>query len=151
MSVTDIVKDPAAATMTVTAELDAPVERVWQLWADPRQLERWWGPPSYPATVVDHDLRVGGRVAYFMTGALAPEDRRASERELLDHYVGALAAQGAAAPSLDRAWRDYRSFALHGFLWAVTPAAMQPPESVLAMADRHLTAIAELGTLELLS
>jgi uncharacterized protein YndB with AHSA1/START domain len=39
-----------------------------QLWPDPRQLERWWGPPTYPATVVDHDLATGGRVTYFMTG-----------------------------------------------------------------------------------
>ena len=27
-----------------------------------------WGPPTYPATVVDHDLRPGGRMTYFMTG-----------------------------------------------------------------------------------
>ncbi len=61
-------KDPDTLTMTITAELDVPVERAWQLWADPRQLERWWGPPTYPATVVHHDLRPGGRVDYFMTG-----------------------------------------------------------------------------------
>jgi uncharacterized protein YndB with AHSA1/START domain len=54
--------------MTVTADLDATVERAWQLWADPRQFERWWGPPGYPATVVDYDLRAGGRVTFFMTG-----------------------------------------------------------------------------------
>ena len=68
MTVTSVHKDPDALTMTITAELDAPVERAWQLWADPRQLERWWGPPTYPATVVDHDLVTGGRVTYFMTG-----------------------------------------------------------------------------------
>ena len=68
MTVTSIRKDPEALTMTVIAELDATVERAWQLWADPRQLERWWGPPTYPATVVDHDLTPGGRVTYFMTG-----------------------------------------------------------------------------------
>jgi uncharacterized protein YndB with AHSA1/START domain len=68
MSVTSIEKDPVALTMTVTAEFDAPVERAWQLWADPRQLERWWGPPTYPATFVDHDLRPGGHVGYYMTG-----------------------------------------------------------------------------------
>lgn len=68
MTVTSVRKDPEALTMTFTAELDATVERVWQVWADPRQLERWWGPPSYPATVVDHDLVPGGRVTYFMTG-----------------------------------------------------------------------------------
>jgi uncharacterized protein YndB with AHSA1/START domain len=68
MSVTSVEKDPLSLTMTVTAEFDAPVERAWQLWADARQLERWWGPPTYPATFVDHDLRPGGHVGYYMTG-----------------------------------------------------------------------------------
>jgi uncharacterized protein YndB with AHSA1/START domain len=68
MTVTSVHKDPEALTMTVTADLDASPERAWELWADPRQLERWWGPPTYPATVVDHDLSPGGRVTYFMTG-----------------------------------------------------------------------------------
>ena len=67
MPVISVDKDTEALEMTVVAEFDAPVERVWQLWADPRQLERWWGPPSHPATVVDHDLTPGGWVRYFMT------------------------------------------------------------------------------------
>jgi uncharacterized protein YndB with AHSA1/START domain len=61
-------KDLDALTMLVTAKFDAGAERVWELWSDPRQLERWWGPPSHPATFVDHDLVPGGRAAYFMTG-----------------------------------------------------------------------------------
>ncbi len=68
MTVTAIRKDPAARTMTLEAEFDAPAGRVWELWADPRQLERWWGPPTYPATFTAHDLRPGGRVEYHMTG-----------------------------------------------------------------------------------
>jgi len=68
MSVTDVQKDPASLTLTITSEFDAPVARVWQVWEDPRRLERWWGPPTYPATVVDHDLTPGGKVSYFMTG-----------------------------------------------------------------------------------
>lgn len=64
---TKVEKDPQARTLTVTTELDATVERAWQLWADPRQLERWWGPPTYPATVVEHDLTPGASVRYFMT------------------------------------------------------------------------------------
>jgi uncharacterized protein YndB with AHSA1/START domain len=68
MTVTNVHKDPEALTMALTAELDATVERAWQLWADPRQLERWWGPPTYPATVEDHELTPGGRVTYSMTG-----------------------------------------------------------------------------------
>ena len=69
MSVTRVDKDLEALTMTVTADLDATVERAWQLWADPRQFEQWWGPPGYPTTVVDHDLRAGGRITFFMAGA----------------------------------------------------------------------------------
>lgn len=68
MSVTAVRKDPATHSMTIEAEFDATPERVWQLWADPRQLERWWGPPTWPATVTTHDLRPGGTVAYHMTG-----------------------------------------------------------------------------------
>jgi uncharacterized protein YndB with AHSA1/START domain len=68
MPITQVDKDLDAHTLTVVAEYDAPVERVWQLYADPSQLERFWGPPSWPATVVDHDLSPGGRVTYFMTG-----------------------------------------------------------------------------------
>jgi uncharacterized protein YndB with AHSA1/START domain len=75
MSVTSVQKDPEAMTMTITAEFEAPIGRVWQLWADPRQLERWWGPPTYPATFVDHDLTPGGRVNYFMTGPEGDQPR----------------------------------------------------------------------------
>jgi uncharacterized protein YndB with AHSA1/START domain len=68
MSVTGVHKDIESLTMRVDAAFDAPVERVWQLWADPRQLERWWGPPVYPATVTEHSLDPGGSVRYYMTG-----------------------------------------------------------------------------------
>ena len=68
MTVTAVRKDPDSLTLTLDAEFDAPPERVWQLWADPRQLERWWGPPAYPATFTSLDLRAGGRASYYMTG-----------------------------------------------------------------------------------
>jgi uncharacterized protein YndB with AHSA1/START domain len=66
MSVTSVDKVFDTLTLTLIADLDAPTERVWQLWADPRQLERWWGPPTHPATMEEHDLTPGGRVTYFM-------------------------------------------------------------------------------------
>lgn len=73
MTVIATEKDLDHRTLTITSELAAPVARVWQVWADPRQLERWWGPPSYPATFVDHGLAVGARCTYFMT---SPEGER---------------------------------------------------------------------------
>ena len=68
MSIVSVEKDFDGLTLTLVAEFGAPIERVWQLWADPRQLERWWGPPSHPATVEKHELIVDGEVGYFMTG-----------------------------------------------------------------------------------
>ena len=73
MTVVNIEKNHEDLTMIVTAEFDAPVERVWELWENPRKLERWWGPPTYPATFVDFDLKPGGAVNYFMT---SPEGER---------------------------------------------------------------------------
>ena len=61
MPVTDVDKDVDALTMTITAEFEADAERLWELWSDPRQLERWWGPPSHPSTFVEHELTVGAR------------------------------------------------------------------------------------------
>jgi uncharacterized protein YndB with AHSA1/START domain len=75
MTVTAVRKDAEALTMTLDAEFHASAERVWRLWADPRQLERWWGPPAYPATVTKHDLRPGGRVEYHLTGPEGDQPR----------------------------------------------------------------------------
>lgn len=61
-------KNQEHLTLTIVSELAADPERVWQLWSDPRQLERWWGPPTWPATFEQHDFVVGGLAGYYMTG-----------------------------------------------------------------------------------
>jgi uncharacterized protein YndB with AHSA1/START domain len=68
MPVTDVQHDLENLTLIITADFAAPVQRIWQVYADPRQLEKVWGPPSHPATVVDHSLAPGSRTTYFMTG-----------------------------------------------------------------------------------
>jgi len=68
MTVIDSSTDPATLTLTFVAEFAARPERVWQVWADPRQLERWWGPPSWPATFSRHEFVEGGESRYHMTG-----------------------------------------------------------------------------------
>jgi uncharacterized protein YndB with AHSA1/START domain len=75
MTVTAVHKDPEALTLTITAEFDASPERVWDLWADPRKLERWWGPPTYPATFTVHDLAPGSHIEYHMTGPEGDQPR----------------------------------------------------------------------------
>ncbi|GAA3893204.1 SRPBCC domain-containing protein [Leifsonia kafniensis] len=68
MTVLSSEKDLKALTLTFVAEFNADAPRVWQLWEDPRQLERWWGPPTYPATFERHEFREGGNSRYYMTG-----------------------------------------------------------------------------------
>jgi uncharacterized protein YndB with AHSA1/START domain len=73
MPVTSVTTDPEALTMTLVGEFPVPVERLWAAFADPRQLERFWGPPGYPATFDTYDLRPGGSSHYWMT---SPEGQR---------------------------------------------------------------------------
>ena len=68
MPVSNAVHDLDTLTLTITAEFNAPVQRLWELYADPRQLEKVWGPPSHPATFVEHSLKPGTRTKYYMTG-----------------------------------------------------------------------------------
>jgi uncharacterized protein YndB with AHSA1/START domain len=68
MTVTSVDTNTEDLSLTLVADFEAPPERVWELWSDPRQLERWWGPPGYPATFEQHDLSAGGKVTYYMTG-----------------------------------------------------------------------------------
>jgi len=75
MTVVSTRKDVEGLTLTLVAEFDAGVERVWQVWEDPRQLERWWGPPGWPATVEQHDFVVGGWCRYHMTGPEGEKSR----------------------------------------------------------------------------
>ncbi|GAB2547466.1 SRPBCC family protein [Leucobacter ruminantium] len=73
MPVTEVVTDPEALTLTVIADFTVPVRRLWDAYVDPRQLERFWGPPEYPATFLRHDAEPGGLSQYYMTG---PEGER---------------------------------------------------------------------------
>ena len=89
-------------------------------------------------------------VAYFIGGAMEPEARRASEQDLVRHYLAALAAGDGPQIEFEAAWADYRRYTLHGFLWVVTPPVMQPAEKVKAMGERHATAIADHDSLGVL-
>jgi uncharacterized protein YndB with AHSA1/START domain len=67
MPLTAVTKDAATLTLTVVGDYPVPQQRLWDAFADPRQLERFWGPPAFPATFTLHDFRVGGRAEYFLT------------------------------------------------------------------------------------
>jgi uncharacterized protein YndB with AHSA1/START domain len=75
MTITSVDTDYDSLTITLIADFDNRINQVWELWSDPRQLERWWGPPGYPATVDKHALAPGGEVTYFMTGPEGDQHR----------------------------------------------------------------------------
>jgi uncharacterized protein YndB with AHSA1/START domain len=68
MPITSVTSDPVAPTLTLVGEYGVSVERLWEAYADPRQLERFWGPETWPASFTRHDMTAGGRSGYFMTG-----------------------------------------------------------------------------------
>ncbi len=75
MNVVKTEKDPEALTFTAVVDFDAEVERVWGVWEDPRKLEKWWGPPTWPATFERHEFEPGGRASYYMTGPEGEKSR----------------------------------------------------------------------------
>ncbi len=68
MPITSVNKDPNALTMTVVADFGVPVRRLGDAYADPRQIEKFWGPEQWPAQFTRHDMSVGGESRYSMTG-----------------------------------------------------------------------------------
>ncbi|MEQ1737885.1 MAG: ATPase, partial [Rhodoglobus sp.] len=60
MPITSVDKNVDQLTLTIVAEFPVPVARLWDAYSDPRRIERFWGPPTYPATFLRHDAAVGG-------------------------------------------------------------------------------------------
>jgi hypothetical protein len=128
------------------------VEALWQLDTE-RPLAFCHGDAHLGNTFVTADggaafLDWGGvkaghwarEVCYFLAGALSPDDRRDHEVELLEGYLGGLAAAGADAPDWDAAWLTYRRHFLHGLLWFLCPTQMQPVEIINASVERFALA-----------
>lgn len=49
-------------------ELNAPVDLVYQAFADPVHLEKWWGPEGFTNTIHEFDLRPNGKWLLTMHG-----------------------------------------------------------------------------------
>ena len=88
-------------------------------------------------------------VAYHLAAVLDPDDRQRSERQLVEHYLDRLAAQGVAAPAWDDAWWAYRAHLPYGFfMWGITRAVARP--IVERFTSRLGTAVADHNSLDLL-
>lgn len=59
--------------IVITRVFDAPLERVWSVWTDPKELMKWWGPKDFTCPKGTNDLRVGGKYHYCMRGPAGTE------------------------------------------------------------------------------
>ena len=50
-----------ADKLVIKRSYDAPIDVVWEAWADPIKAKQWWGPRGFTAPVVELDERVGGK------------------------------------------------------------------------------------------
>lgn len=106
MTVISSVKDVTSLSLTVVAAFDASAEQVWEVWQDPRKLERWWGPPTYPATFTRHEFVAGGECRYFMTGPAGDTPHgwwhinRIDEHQRIEFSNGLAGDDGEPVPGL---------------------------------------------------
>lgn len=52
----------------IVRTFDAPRERVWRAWTEPKQMARWWGPKIFTTPVCEMDVRPGGAYRVVMRG-----------------------------------------------------------------------------------
>ena len=98
------------------------------------------------------------QTAFFMTdpgnligSGMSPEDRRATDKDLLNHYLGKLKEFGVDnPPSFDEAYQGLRASAIHVLCWVMSLVAMQPEENCAAIAERGSHAMLDYNTLGLL-
>lgn len=118
MPITSVTKDTATLSLTVVADFPVPLPRLWSAYLDPRQLEKFWGPPGFPATFSRHDAFPGGRSTYVMKGpdgatqgaywewltVAGPADGAASF-EVRDGFLSADGTPSADMPSMTMTFR----------------------------------------------
>ena len=64
---------PTDEQILVTREFDAPRNLVYKAWTTPELVKRWWHANRGTVTVVEIDLRVGGKWRYVMAACGGPE------------------------------------------------------------------------------
>lgn len=92
--------------------------------------------------------------SYILATALSIEDRRASERDLLEIYLEMLASRGVSPPDREAAWLAYRQATLYPyFAWTYTlgrsrlQPRFQPDVISLIVIERIAAGIEDLGSL----
>lgn len=155
MSVREVTKDPDNLTLTLVGAFTAPVGRVWRVWADPKLLGAWWGPPGWPATFVSYAFEPGGAAHYYMQG---PDGARhhagwvftaidAQASLAFDDYFAD--AAGAPNPDLPTAAIDVRLAEASGVTTMTVTTRFPSPDAMekmlaMGMADGMSAAMGQI-------
>ena len=62
-----------SGVLIIRRVLDAPVETVWEAWADEKQLMSWFHPEVWKLSISEMDLRPGGTYFYRMSSEGMPD------------------------------------------------------------------------------
>jgi len=158
MTVISTDKDVDNLSLTLVADFDADQDRVWEVWEDARKLERWWGPPTFPATFTRHDFFVGGESRYFMTGPAGETPRGWWRIDAIDkprrlEFANGLAGEDGEPMAGVEPMSGYVTFeAIHGGtrMTAVTQfvdAAQMEAMLGMGMAEGMTQAVAQIDGL----
>lgn len=52
--------------LIISREFNAPIEQVWNAWADPEKFMKWWGPQYFTSPICKIDFRTGGKYLWSM-------------------------------------------------------------------------------------
>lgn len=68
-STTPEVSSTADREIVITRVFNAPRERVFKAWTDPKHVDRWWGPRGFSNETFEMDVRPGGVWRFVMNSA----------------------------------------------------------------------------------
>jgi hypothetical protein len=108
----------------VAALIDTPPHTVMHGDAHPGNMYFYGGKAGlldWQAVRRGHPSR---ELAYTLITSLTPEDRRTTQRDLLDHYRRALVAAGGPELDRDDLWLRFRQGALYGYVAPLITAGM---------------------------
>ncbi|KAK7211397.1 hypothetical protein V2G26_018575 [Clonostachys chloroleuca] len=115
-----------------------------------------WSEQTKAPMIVDWQIIHRGScftdIAYYIMTALTIEDRKAHEKDLIDHYLAKLHEFGA--PRLSRqdpeVMAEYRKGLMAGYSWVLCPYTMQKKDRVWAIVSRLVSAMEDHNPVELL-
>lgn len=69
MNLRTSVNEPVAdREVVIEREFDAPARLLFEAYAKPEHVMKWFGPKGWPLTLCEMDFRIGGRFRFAMTG-----------------------------------------------------------------------------------